>query len=187
MQHARRHSLSAFGERDGVTGLRFAPVMERPRPLTPSLSVWERGPAGSAAPLQFNLTKTHSRSAIDQRLYRARARTSGVGDFTTGDARRFCDRLGMADRRGRTVQAAKHHSRELVLLLHGLATQFAARTLSGSSSRSRPQRIFPPPMSGSGGLLRLAAALKSVASPWSGVASHPRTFLSASPSSATCS
>jgi intracellular sulfur oxidation DsrE/DsrF family protein len=54
-----------------------------------------------------------------------------VWDFTTGDARRFCDRLGLA------VDAIEQFKQQniapdFVLLLHGLATQFAARTLSGS-------------------------------------------------------
>ena len=54
-----------------------------------------------------------------------------VWDFTTGDARRFCDRLELA------VDAIEQFKQQniapdFVLLLHGLATQFAARTLSGS-------------------------------------------------------
>jgi intracellular sulfur oxidation DsrE/DsrF family protein len=54
-----------------------------------------------------------------------------VWDFTTGDARRFCDRLELA------VDAIEQFKEQniapdFVLLLHGSATQFAARTLSGS-------------------------------------------------------
>jgi intracellular sulfur oxidation DsrE/DsrF family protein len=54
-----------------------------------------------------------------------------VWDFTTGDARRFCDRLELA------VDAIEQFKQQniapdFVLLLHGLATQFVARTLSGS-------------------------------------------------------
>jgi intracellular sulfur oxidation DsrE/DsrF family protein len=54
-----------------------------------------------------------------------------VWDFTTGDARRFCDRLQLV------IHAAEQFREqniapEFVLLLHGQATQFAARTLSGS-------------------------------------------------------
>ena len=54
-----------------------------------------------------------------------------VWDFTTGDARRFCDRLALVidsaeefRRRGATV--------DFVLLLHAGATQFGARTLRGT-------------------------------------------------------
>jgi intracellular sulfur oxidation DsrE/DsrF family protein len=54
-----------------------------------------------------------------------------VWDFTTGDARRFCDRLEMA------IDAVEQFNLQdivpdFVLLLHGPATQFAASTLSGS-------------------------------------------------------
>ena len=54
-----------------------------------------------------------------------------VWDFTTGDARRFCDRLALV------IDAAEQFKQQniatdFVLLLHGPATQFAARTLSGS-------------------------------------------------------
>ena len=54
-----------------------------------------------------------------------------VWDFTTGDARRFCDRLELA------IDAVEQFKQQniapdFVLLLHGLATQFAASTLSGS-------------------------------------------------------
>jgi intracellular sulfur oxidation DsrE/DsrF family protein len=54
-----------------------------------------------------------------------------VWDFTTGDARRFCDRMELA------IDAVEQFKQQniapdFVLLLHGAATQFAARTLSGS-------------------------------------------------------
>ena len=54
-----------------------------------------------------------------------------VWDFTTGDARRFCDRLALVidtgeDFRRRGIEC------DFVLLLHGGATQFGARTLSGT-------------------------------------------------------
>jgi intracellular sulfur oxidation DsrE/DsrF family protein len=54
-----------------------------------------------------------------------------VWDFTTGDARRFCDRLELA------IDAVEQFKQQdiapdFVLLLHGPATQFAASTLSGS-------------------------------------------------------
>jgi len=60
-------------------------------------------------------------------LVRARA----VWDFTTGDVRRFCDRLELV------IDAAEQFKQQniatdFVLLLHGPATQFAARTLSGT-------------------------------------------------------
>lgn len=54
-----------------------------------------------------------------------------VWDFTTGDARRFCDRLALIidsaeEFRGRGVAV------DFVLLLHAAATQFGARTLRGT-------------------------------------------------------
>ena len=54
-----------------------------------------------------------------------------VWDFTTGDARRFCDRLALVidsaeDFRKRGIES------DFVLLLHGGATQFGARTLRGT-------------------------------------------------------
>lgn len=54
-----------------------------------------------------------------------------VFDFTTGDARRFCDRLSLIidtaeEFKSRGVQP------EFVLLLHSAATQFGARSLRGT-------------------------------------------------------
>lgn len=54
-----------------------------------------------------------------------------VWDFTTGDERRFRDRLELI------IDAAAEFSRrkiacEFVVLLHGASTQFAARTLAGT-------------------------------------------------------
>ena len=54
-----------------------------------------------------------------------------VWDFTTGDARRFCDRLALVidsaeDFRKRGIES------DFVLLLHAGATQFGARTLRGT-------------------------------------------------------
>ena len=54
-----------------------------------------------------------------------------VWDFTTGDARRFLDRLNLV------IDAAEDFRRrgiavDFVVLLHGHATQFAARTLSAT-------------------------------------------------------
>lgn len=54
-----------------------------------------------------------------------------VWDFTTGDARRFCDRLSLIidtaeEFRGRGVRT------DFVLLLHAAATQFGARSLLGT-------------------------------------------------------
>ena len=54
-----------------------------------------------------------------------------VWDFTTGDERRFRDRLELI------IDAAAEFSRhnmtcDFVVLLHGAATQFAARTLAGT-------------------------------------------------------
>ncbi len=54
-----------------------------------------------------------------------------VWDFTTGDARRFCDRLALI------IDTAEEFRRrgeppDFVLLLHAAATQFGARTLRGT-------------------------------------------------------
>jgi len=54
-----------------------------------------------------------------------------VWDFTTGDARRFCDRLSLI------IDTAEEFRRngvavDFVLLLHAAATQFGARTLRGT-------------------------------------------------------
>jgi intracellular sulfur oxidation DsrE/DsrF family protein len=54
-----------------------------------------------------------------------------VWDFSTGDARRFCDRLELVidsaeELRGRGMAV------DFVLLLHAGATQFGARTLRGT-------------------------------------------------------
>jgi intracellular sulfur oxidation DsrE/DsrF family protein len=83
-------------------------------------------------------------------LRRARA----VWDFTTGDARRFCDRLEMAID---ALQQFKQQNiaADFVLLLHGLATQFAASTLSGSKFTQPQGQDF----STAGELLRRFAAL----------------------------
>jgi|SRR5579871_4757930 len=54
-----------------------------------------------------------------------------VWDFTTGDARRFCDRLSLI-----IDAAAQFRSQgiasEFVVLLHAAATQFGARTIAGT-------------------------------------------------------
>jgi intracellular sulfur oxidation DsrE/DsrF family protein len=65
-----------------------------------------------------------------------------VWDFTTGDARRFCDRLELA------IDAVEQFKQQnitpdFVLLLHGPATQFAARTLSGSKFTQPQGQDFP--------------------------------------------
>ena len=54
-----------------------------------------------------------------------------VWDFTTGDARRFRDRLDLI------IDTAEHFRKQgiapsFVILLHAHATQFAARTLEGT-------------------------------------------------------
>ena len=54
-----------------------------------------------------------------------------VWDFTTGDARRFCDRLALV------IDSAEDFAKrgiesDFVLLLHAGATQFGARTLRGT-------------------------------------------------------
>jgi intracellular sulfur oxidation DsrE/DsrF family protein len=65
-----------------------------------------------------------------------------VWDFTTGDARRFCDRLEMAID---AVEQFREHNiaADFVLLLHGQATQFAASTLSGSKFSEPQGADFP--------------------------------------------
>jgi intracellular sulfur oxidation DsrE/DsrF family protein len=77
-----------------------------------------------------------------------------VWDFTTGDARRFCDRLGMA------IDAIEQFKQQdiapdFVALLHGAATQFAASTLAGSKFKEPQQQEF----SAAQGQLRRFAAL----------------------------
>jgi len=54
-----------------------------------------------------------------------------VWDFTTGDARRFCDRLALVIDTGEGFQK-RGIACDFVLLLHGAATQFGARTLAGT-------------------------------------------------------
>ncbi len=58
-------------------------------------------------------------------------RAQAVWDFTTGDARRFRDRLELV------IDALEQFQQQnivtdFVVLLHGPATQFAARTLAGT-------------------------------------------------------
>ena len=71
------------------------------------------------------------------------AAAKAVWDFTTGDARRFLDRLDLVidaaedfRKRGITV--------DFVILLHAHATQFAARTLSGTKFESREAPDLAP-------------------------------------------
>jgi intracellular sulfur oxidation DsrE/DsrF family protein len=59
------------------------------------------------------------------------ATAKAVWDFTTGDARRFVDRLDLV------IDAAEDFGKrgvevDFVVLLHAHATQFAARTLAGT-------------------------------------------------------
>ncbi len=59
------------------------------------------------------------------------AAAKAVWDFTTGDARRFLDRLELV------IDAAEDFGKrgiavDFVILLHAHATQFAARTLAGT-------------------------------------------------------
>jgi intracellular sulfur oxidation DsrE/DsrF family protein len=69
-------------------------------------------------------------------------RAQAVWDFTTGDAHRFCDRLELA------IDAIEQFKQrnitpDFVLLLHGPATQFAARTLVGSKFKEPQGENFP--------------------------------------------
>jgi len=64
------------------------------------------------------------------------AAAKAVWDFTTGDARRFLDRLDLV------IDAAEDFGKrgievDFVILLHAHATQFAARTLSGTKFEAR--------------------------------------------------
>ena len=68
-------------------------------------------------------------AAIDDCSGLARARA--VWDFTTGDARRFCDRLALVIDSAQQLQQ-RDIDVDFVLLLHAGATQFAARTLTGT-------------------------------------------------------
>lgn len=54
-----------------------------------------------------------------------------VFDFTTGDARRFCDRLELIIDTGEEF-LRRGAQLDFVLLLHAAATQFGARTLRGT-------------------------------------------------------
>ena len=74
------------------------------------------------------------------------AHARAVWDFTTGDARRFRDRLELV------IDAAEQFRQQdiaadFVILLHGGATQFAARTLAGT-------KFEPQDLSGAHVLLR---------------------------------
>jgi len=74
-----------------------------------------------------------------------------VWDFTTGDPRRFRDRLELV------IDAAEQFRQQdivadFVILLHGAATQFAARTLAGT-------KFEPQDLSGAHALLRRLVAL----------------------------
>jgi intracellular sulfur oxidation DsrE/DsrF family protein len=71
------------------------------------------------------------------------ATAKAVWDFTTGDARRFLDRLDLV------IDAAEDFGKrgievDFVILLHAHATQFAARTLSGTKFESREAPDLAP-------------------------------------------
>jgi intracellular sulfur oxidation DsrE/DsrF family protein len=66
-----------------------------------------------------------------------------VWDFTTGDARRFLDRLELV------IDAAEDFGKrgievDFVILLHAHATQFAARRLSGTKFEAREAPDLAP-------------------------------------------
>lgn len=66
-----------------------------------------------------------------------------VWDFTTGDARRFCDRLALI------IDAAEQFKQlgidtDFVLLLHAHATQFAARSLASTKFANREAPDLAP-------------------------------------------
>jgi intracellular sulfur oxidation DsrE/DsrF family protein len=60
-----------------------------------------------------------------------------VWDFTTGDERRFRDRLELVIDAAREFREGDVQC-DFVLLLHGAATQFAARTLAGTKFTANP-------------------------------------------------
>ena len=71
------------------------------------------------------------------------ATAKAVWDFTTGDARRFLDRLDLV------IDAAEDFGMrgvkvDFVILLHAHATQFAARTLSGTKFEAREAPDLAP-------------------------------------------
>src|SRR4051812_49914107 len=71
------------------------------------------------------------------------AAAKAVWDFTTGDARRFVDRLDLV------IDAAEDFRKrgiavDFVILLHAHATQFAARTLSGTKFEARDAPDLAP-------------------------------------------
>lgn len=77
------------------------------------------------------------------------ARARAVWDFTTGDARRFRDRLELV------IDAIEQFGQQdiptdFVVLLHGPATQFAARTLVGTKFAQQES----PDLAGAHALLR---------------------------------
>lgn len=70
------------------------------------------------------------------------SRAQAVWDFTTGDVRRFRDRLDLV------IDAAEQFKQQkiatdFVVILHGPATQFAARTLSGTRFTEPETLDFP--------------------------------------------
>jgi intracellular sulfur oxidation DsrE/DsrF family protein len=76
-------------------------------------------------------------------------RAQAVWDFTTGDLRRFCDRLDLV------IDALEQFQQQdiatdFVVILHAHATQFAARTLSGTKFKD-PE---PPDFATAHALLR---------------------------------
>jgi len=71
------------------------------------------------------------------------AAAKAVWDFTTGDARRFLDRLDLV------IDAAEDFGQrgiavDFVILLHAHATQFAARTLAGTKFEARDAPDLAP-------------------------------------------
>ena len=64
------------------------------------------------------------------------ASACAVWDFTTGDSRRFCDRLQLILDTAETFRR-QGVAPEFVILLHAQATQFGARTLAGTKFEGR--------------------------------------------------
>ena len=69
-------------------------------------------------------------------------RAQAVWDFTTGDARRFTDRMGLLIDSVEQFQR-QNIATDFVVLLHGHSTQFAARTLSGTKFKDPETQYIP--------------------------------------------
>jgi len=109
-----------------------------------------------------------------------------VWDFTTGDARRFCDRLALVIDTGEDFQK-RGIACDFVLLLHGAATQFGARTLSGTKFDKPDAADLAPAHALLRRFARMGGRIVCAASPWNARPSPKTTCSTAPPSSAMSS